>query len=363
MALYINGNFLNEPLTGVQQYATAMVRQIDSLLCGHGFAGFHEAVLLVPEGTECPFPLRRLKLEIVRFGRGNLWEQTALPYRSRGGLLLNLCNRAPLLKCRQFLVIHDAAVGATPERFSRRFRLFWRTCYRIFGRTLPAFATVSEFSRQELRTYFGIPEEKINVIYPGVEHLPGKEADSEFLGRLGIKGKSYLLAFGGTTNKNLRIIIRALPFLPSDLLLVVVGKCDEKTPPALRERIVQAGRVADEELIALYKSAACLVFPSLYEGFGLPPIEAMSLGCPVVAARRAALPEVCRDAALYCEAEDEKDVAAKIALLLCDDNLAESLRKRGLARAAEFSWEKAAALLSDAVQKLARPTNHNVSKN
>ncbi|NLY83961.1 MAG: hypothetical protein GX084_05035 [Acholeplasmataceae bacterium] len=84
MALYINGNFLNEPLTGVQQYATAMVRQIDSLLCGPGFAGFHEAVLLVPEGTECPLPLLRVRIEEVRFGRGNLWEQTALPYRSRG---------------------------------------------------------------------------------------------------------------------------------------------------------------------------------------------------------------------------------------------------------------------------------------
>lgn len=360
MVLYINGNFLNEPLTGVQQYASAMLRQIDLFLCGPGFAGFREAVLLVPEGTECPFPLLRVRVEEVKFGRGNLWEQIALPYRSRGEVLLNLCNRAPLFKTRQFLVIHDAAVGATPERFSLCFSLFWQICYQVFARTLLGFATVSAFSRHELHRYFGIPETKISVIYPGVDHLHGKKANSELLDRLAIRDRRYILAVGGTKNKNLEIIIRALPLMPSDLLLVLAGSREEKIPPELMDRVVPAGRVTDEELVALYKGAACLVFPSLYEGFGLPPLEAMSLVCPVIAARRASLPEVCGDAALYCDPEDEKDVAAKVSLILNDGELAESYRKKGLARAAQLSWEQSATMLSNIMKQLfTSPDNKN----
>ncbi len=352
MVLYINGNFLNEPLTGVQLYAAAIIRQIDLLLGGPGFAGFHEVVLLMPKGTECPLLLQHIRIKAGGFGQGNLWEQTSLSLMSRGELLINLCNRAPLFKFRQLLVIHDASIIATPEGFSWRFRLFWGICYLIFGQTLPGFATVSAFSRQELQKYFKIPRAKINVIYPGVERLLGKEADNELLDKLAIGGRRYVLAVGGNKNKNLQIIISALSRLPSDLLLVIAGKYEKITPLALNPKVISAGRVTDEGLVALYKGATCLAFPSLYEGFGLPPIEAMSLGCPVVAAKRSSIPEVCGEAALYCDPENENDVVEKIELLLGDTTLVVSLVQRGRERAAFFSATRAVEGLGQAIEKI-----------
>lgn len=102
------------------------------------------------------------------------------------------------------------------------------------------------------------------------------------------------------------------------------------------------GYVSDAELRALYEHAACFVYPSFYEGFGLPPLEAMACGCPVIVSNAASLPEVCGDAALYCNPCSPEDIAEKISLLMADPRLREDLRQKGLERAKQFTWEKCA---------------------
>ena len=359
MILYINGNFLAEPLTGVQQYAMAMLRQIDRMLLEEGFGGFCEAVLLTPQEAVCPIQLQFVKIKKVGHWRGNLWEQCELPFATGDEWLLNFCNRAPLFKKKQVLVIHDAAISATPGRFSKRFRLFWQSCYRVFAFTLPKIITVSDFSRNELHNYFDIPKEKVDVIHPGVEHLQSKQPDFSILDKFSLVERKFILAVGATANKNLHVVSQALSYLDKALLLVIVGKVEElRSLQVSNKRVVLTGRVTDEELAALYKKAVCLVFPSLYEGFGIPPIEGMSLACPVIVAGRASLPEVCLDAAVYCNPADEKDVAEKIGLILHDDALAEDYRKRGLARAAEFSWAQSARMLSNTLKQLVMSTGH-----
>ncbi|HEU5304812.1 MAG TPA: glycosyltransferase family 1 protein, partial [Gemmatimonadales bacterium] len=106
---------------------------------------------------------------------------------------------------------------------------------------------------------------------------------------------------------------------------------------------VQAGYVSDSELRALYEGAACFVYPSRYEGFGLPPVEAMACGCPVIVSRSASLPEVCGDAALYVDADDPTQLAAAIRRVMCEEGLADRLRQRGRERVRQWSWDTTAA--------------------
>jgi len=113
------------------------------------------------------------------------------------------------------------------------------------------------------------------------------------------------------------------------------------------ESLVLAGYVTDGELRALYENAACFVFPSFYEGFGIPPLEAMHCGCPVIVSDRASLPEVCGQAALYCNPDDPIDIAAKLRRVLTSHQLQQELREAGRARAREFSWSRAAEQLEE----------------
>jgi glycosyltransferase involved in cell wall biosynthesis len=118
--------------------------------------------------------------------------------------------------------------------------------------------------------------------------------------------------------------------------------------------VKRVGYVSDGELRALYEHAACFVYPSLYEGFGLPPLEAMACGCPVLASDAAAIPEVCGDAALYCDARSPGDLAARLGALMREPALRRTLAERGRARAAQFSWRRAAAANWDALAEAAR---------
>jgi glycosyltransferase involved in cell wall biosynthesis len=112
------------------------------------------------------------------------------------------------------------------------------------------------------------------------------------------------------------------------------------------------GYVTDAELRALYEGASCFVLPSLYEGFGLPALEAMSCGCPVIASNTASLPEVCGDGALLCDPRDPKDIAARISFLLDQPGERERLRQRGMARAGEFTWRRSIQTLLDILDRL-----------
>jgi glycosyltransferase involved in cell wall biosynthesis len=113
------------------------------------------------------------------------------------------------------------------------------------------------------------------------------------------------------------------------------------------KQVTWTGFVSDGELKALYENAGCLIFPSLYEGFGLPPLEAMYCGCPVIASSRTARPEVCADAALYCDATSAADIAEMVSCLITDEGLREHYRAKGAARAREFKWERSAQRLLD----------------
>ncbi|MCU0983554.1 MAG: glycosyltransferase family 4 protein [Acetobacteraceae bacterium] len=352
MPLVINGRFLTQGLTGVQRYAIEITRALDAL-AGEGAIG--EISLLAPPGAAAPW-LSHIPLVTVGAGAGQVWEQRDLPRAARGAFLLNLGNTGPILAgARQAVVIHDAGAFDTPESYSFAFR----TWYRLLQRGLVArgarIVTVSEFSRGRIAANLPVPPADIAVTYEGAEHALSMPADHAVLETHGLAPGRYALAVGTrAAHKNLGALAAAADFLGErGLSLAAAGAADpavfRPASGAAGRGALALGRVSDAELRALYENALCLVFPSRYEGFGLPPVEAMVAGCPVIASRAGAVPEVCGDAALWFDPAVPESLPAALARLLDEPGLAASLREAGRGRAAMFTWRAAAERLLSAI--------------
>lgn len=362
ISVAINGRFLTQETTGVQRYAIELVKVLDRLVGDTDPAvEAYSFELLAPKGDL----LQNLGLENIpvrQIGRlgGHLWEQLELPLYVRERCLLSLCNAAPLAKRNQIVTVHDAAVFANPQNFSFRFRAWYRLLLVGLGRIAAKVATVSSFSKKELVRYCKMPEAKLRVTLEGGEHVLSVPTDETILRRQALEQRPFVLAVSSLSpNKNFRAVVRAAELLDAtDFDVVVAGGTNprifSRSGQSLPGSVKHVGYVSDGELRALYEHAACFVYPSFYEGFGLPPLEAMSCGCPTIASETASMPEVCGDAVLYCNPEDPADIARRIRQLMQDERLREDLRERGLQRAGRFSWENCARETVLLVDKLTR---------
>lgn len=297
-----------------------------------------------------PFYLRREKLDLIHFPHFNV----------------------PILMPGKFVVtIHDLILTHFPtvRATTRQHALYY---FKNFAYRLVIFAalkrsrriiTVSEFTKKDIVDKFKIKPEKIVVTYEGVANLT-KGRDSLFVSKLDNREilaqyhipQNFLLYVGNAyPHKNLEILLRVFSRLHGeypDLRLVLVGKLDyfyERVREAARSLnlwqkgninspIIFPGYVPDAQLEILYAEARAYIFPSLYEGFGLPPLEAMAKGCPVLSSDRASLPEILGNAAIYFNPEDEAEMILKIKEVLIDKELRAGLIERGLARAKKYNW-------------------------
>lgn len=346
----LNGRFLTRPPTGVDRFAAEIVR------AWMAAAGADKLTTLVPADVEVDIArLPGADIRAVGKRDGHVWEQLELPRELDGKVLLNLCNTAPLMLQRQLVVLHDAATLANPANFSFAFRAWYRLLFAGLMRRSQLLATVSKFSADELTRYFGSRKLGVEVIYEGGEHVLRHEADRAVLQRFDLQDKPFVLAVGSRTpNKNFAGLVAASKLLKQKNITVVAAGGSNSRVFADAEidadNLVLTGYISDGELRALYESASCFVFPSFYEGFGLPPLEAMNCGCPVIASNRASMPEVCGAAARYCDPDDPADIAQQIERVLESASLREELRGAGYERARLFTWDKAAAHFSDILQ-------------
>lgn len=326
----INGRFQRQPLSGVQRTAREIVARL---------AAPHR-VATPPSGMAPQM--------------GHLWEQMVLPVRLGESLLWSPCNAGPLAARRHVVTIHDAAVLDHPEWFSARFSAIYRQLWPRLARSAKI-VTVSEFSRERLSEQLDLPAERIAVVPNGVDArfapaTPDEIADVRQ--RYGLGEHLYFLALATVEpRKNLSLVLkawrRALKDIPDARLVIAgakgvsrvfAGAEEHETPPG----IIMLGRTPDEDLPALISGARAMLYPSLYEGFGLPVLEAMACGTPAVTTRRASLPEVGGEAAIYVDAKDEEDLATALVDLAGDDDIVADHREAGLARAKQFSWDRAA---------------------
>ncbi len=263
-----------------------------------------------------------------------------------------------LSSVRTVFTLHDLIFLFHPETHKPLNRWFLTLMMPRFLRAADAVIAVSECTRRDAVRAYGIPEEKITVIYEGVSPR-FRPASPEAIQAVRAKYRlpERFILYVGTIEprKNLTALLEAYAALQSRntqhaARLVIVGKKGwlyegffrRLRELGLEERVYFTGYVPDEDLPALYSAADLFVFPSLYEGFGLPVLEAMACGVPVVCSNTSSLPEVAGDAALLADPTDIRALAAAMERALTDEALRASLRARGLERARQFTWEEAA---------------------
>jgi glycosyltransferase involved in cell wall biosynthesis len=283
----------------------------------------------------------------------HLWTYTTLPRLAR----VNNCaamycssNAAPFKlanSIRLVVTIHDISFIGNPKLYSAPFREYYKLVLPKIIARADAITTVSNNELERIAGYFPSAAGKITVVYPGIE--------VGFTPRSGESSKTILVVGSTNRHKNLSRLLRAFKSLLNRTehnLVIIGGRRDAistdkdiereiaSIPPS---RIMLLGHVSEDELRRAYQSADIFVFPSLWEGFGAVPLEAMACGCPVLASNRSAIPEVCGDAAYYFNPEDEAEIAEAIFAVLSSDAIKNRLRKAGYRRSGQFSYAHTAA--------------------
>ncbi len=345
--IFINGKFLASPLTGVQRYALELFRQMDAILAEAEFLEIQVVCLIPPEVQDYPH-WKRIEVRRVGISPGNLWEQVDLPIYARGRLLFSPANTGPLFYSNQVITLHDAAVFGVPEAYSRLFRLKYAIIFNCIIRIARKVLTDSEFSKRELSRYLGVPEERFTVIALGGDHLKIIPTDVSILQKHGLSRHSYMLSVASqSAHKNFGCVLQAAQLIDADVQFAAAGGTNNQIfkaigPQSGRSNLRLLGYVSDSELKTLYENAMGFIFPSVYEGFGLPILEAMNCGCPVLCSNAASIPEVAGNAALYFDPFSSQELAEVIRDFLDNPELRAKLILQGRVQASAFRWETTA---------------------
>lgn len=361
--IYINGRFLASPRTGVQRVGEQLIRAMDRAIARDPESFGETFELLEPAAVN-----RDLALDHIRSRRASnaslfswaplLWEQIDLPWQSRGGLSLSLCNVGPVMTRRAVTMVHDAQVYTTPQSYSKPFRLWYRFMQPLIGRRHRLILTVSEYSKTQLVSWGVASADKIKVIYNGVDHVLDFGRDDAAVAAAGLEPGRYALGLASLqAHKNTHLLLKAWSQgRCGDVRLALFGQVDPAALEAafgpIPDNVTLLGRISDAQLRSLLEQALCYVCPSTTEGFGLPALEAMILGCPAVVAPCGALPEVCGDAVLYAAPDDPAAWAGAVTRLFHDPQARADLAEAGRSRASRFSWANAAGALLDTLSSL-----------
>lgn len=361
--LIVNARFVTRPLTGVQRYALEILRRFpSSVLVAPGLPLDPYKVLL----DQHSYLQARGLIASVKPFAGHLWEQLFLPvYMSfLKGHLWSPGGSGPLTVRRQTLTVHDVAHVEHPEWYDPKFARLYKALLPNLTRRVVSIITVSNFVKERLLELYDLPPEKVHVTYLGVDHelfMPAPQEKIELFKKKYQIVKPYLIVVSSLSErKNLRRLVQAWSFSPlsKELELVVIGAVG--LPFAGRSDLPQSrgmrfiGYVPDEDLPAAYSGAMAALYVSLYEGFGLPVLEAMACGTPVVTSNVTSLPEVAGDSAIMVDPYDIESIAWGIQRVVEDDFLRGELRRKGLERARQFSWDKTAKITFRILQEAAQ---------
>ena len=345
MTIFVNGRFLTQPVSGVQRYAREVLGALDRALVDR--PGAPCVKVLVPRDVETP-DWRVLHTRVVRGGRGHRWEQGALYRASRDGVLLSLGNSGPLRHRAHILCLHDANLFEIPEAFSTRYRAWHRMLRPALARRAAALLTVSDHSAKALSRHLGVARARFEIVPNSAEHVLNWPVGSDVPARFGLQSGRYFLTVGNQSpNKNIARLVAAHAQAQGIPPLAIVGGgvpgvVHAGTAPGANVHVL--GRVPDADLRGLYEGAAGFVFPSLYEGFGIPPLEAMQLGVPVLCARSGAMPEVLGQGAAWFDPWDQGDMTRALEAFAAMDS-AERMTRVVIGRAvsAHYRWSSSAA--------------------
>ncbi len=343
--ILINGSFLAQPRTGVQRFALEISKALRAIQ--------PDILIAVPKNT--------MKSEIwqdlapITIGRfsGHLWEQIDLPLYAwqQKALLLNLDMRGPLAYPNKMITIHDLNFLHNPAWVTPKFYYFYKLLVSAGAKTSRKICTVSQFSKYEITRFLQTDPEKIAVIYNAVsDRIKNIHTVAEK-----VISSDYILSVASTDpRKNLSCLIEAFHQISNqNIKLVLVGLSHKKNALSIsNENIIFLGHIDDKTLVNLYRHARLFVYPSLYEGFGIPPLEAMYHGCPVVTSHTTSLPEICGDAAWYVDPESATSIAEGIQYLLTDTAKRNELIMKGKQQVKRFDWNQSAEKLLSIIKTM-----------
>jgi glycosyltransferase involved in cell wall biosynthesis len=366
MRIGISTSVIQRGKTGIAQYLFALLRAFLP------YATENEFVLFVLEEDLPLFDFAREKMRIVPVAekfrppvKNILWHQRALPKFARDLQLdvLHVPSYRRLLwsaPCPIVATIHDLAPFRVPKKYSWARMFYGRVIARRLAQRQAAVIAISENTAKDIREFFDVPSTRIRVIHNGLEHdrfFPGHREQARVEMRqhhnLPAPFFLYVARLEHPAKNHIRLISAFNEFksaIRSNWQLVFAGSDwhgAEAIHAATRQSpfaadIRRLGFVADDDLPNLYRAADVFVYPSLYEGFGMPPIEAMACGCPVISSTRGSLGEIVEDAAAIVDPENVKEMAKQLGLLANDPNLRERLRAAGLAKSKKFDWNRTA---------------------
>lgn len=323
----------------------------------------YDLILLGRKDDLTKFPWND-KLEIIEFDSPiySINEQLKISFKvPQCDIFLSPHYNVPLLPVKakkRIVIIHDVNHLAFYNELSISQKIYAKLMMNFAVKLSDKIITISEFSRSEILKYLKADKSKISIVNFGFNfsEFSGQAADFENIRKkIGINSPYFLFVGNIKPHKNLFNLLIALKYFLKnnfDFKLIVVGEhkklitADEKSFDflsenySIKDHIIFTGFIKKEELVSLYKNAAALVFPSFYEGFGIPPLEAMACGCPVVSSNAASLPEVCNDAVLYINPHDVNDITEKLSEIISDKILSEKLIKKGEENIKRFSEER-----------------------
>jgi glycosyltransferase involved in cell wall biosynthesis len=319
-----NGKFMSSPQTGVHRVAEELLKALDKLPVEGKLP--NTMSLIIPASSRRTIDLSAIHERRVpdagAFMRNILWEQFVLPFIARKDVLVSLCNLGPCIHPRGITMIHDAQVYLTPKSYSKPFRAWYKFIHPLIGRNNQVILTVSDYSKAQIIRYGLAPADKIAVIHNGCDHVLNIKPETNYIVAAGLYSSHFVLALSNTqAHKNIAVLLKAFALEKlSNVTLVLFGsatKADfEAKGLTMTDNVHFTGRISDTQMIALMQRATAFAMPSLTEGFGLPPLEAMRLGCPAIVSPEGALPESCGTAALYADAHQPSQWADSIRRLI-----------------------------------------------
>jgi glycosyltransferase involved in cell wall biosynthesis len=288
--------------------------------------------------------------ELFSGSRGQLWEQMYLPLKlSKSDILWSPSNVGPIMTTNQVVTIHDVVPFDHPEWLNNNFVTWYKFIQPILVKKVKKIITISNFSKERIIDVFGVREDKVEVVYNGVSQLSN---DSPLpLSKLDIPYERYILSVGSLEpRKNLISLIEAwgrIKNIYPDVGLVIVGAKgvsrifkDSNISNLINERVMFTGHLTDQELHSLYSYASCFCYPSFYEGFGLPPLEAMLYKIPVITSSTTAMKELCENRAILIEPKSIEDIAQGIRVALDNDH--SLMTDASYQFASQLTWDKCA---------------------
>lgn len=341
--IVINGKFLLASLEGMPRTGRELCTAFDLLLDDERFSSVRMTIL-APKGASKTIALRNIPIKEVGQHKGLLWEQVEFPYFLGNRYSLNFTSTAPLAKRNGCVVVHDAQFRSMPESHGWRSSALYNVVTPSVARRYQTIIAPSLYARDEVLQYDVCKRNDINVVHNGGDHVLRREHDPATLPHLGLKERDYILAISQVHfHKNLKTIFQAVekdPFLAHHLVLVGSAGSDDfrKANVAVPDGVRFLGRLPDSQLVELFRNARMFLFPSTTEGFGLPPLEAMYLGCPTVCSKAGAMPEVCGDGALLVAPLDPTDWHEHISYLWNSAEARTELSWRGRERASNYTW-------------------------